>query len=171
MATIDPYYPPIARDLIVAPMVSAHVIFVHPTLSRGGRVISARNMGVIRAFNAAGSFAHAMLGPFAHSRPEVSTTAKGARALGWERVGDKACCTGQSGRGAGVEAHCVSLRDRGEGGGTCAVLGGRGEKLAIAELRPSHLRQQLVQRTRSKKHAHSSRHMCLSATCDRKAAS
>ena len=68
----------------------------------GGRVISARNLGVIRAFNVTGSFAHAMSGSFAHSRPEVSTAAKGARALGWERVGEEACCTGQSGRGAGV---------------------------------------------------------------------
>ena len=79
-----------------------------PQMATGGRVIFARNLGVIRAFNATGSFAHAMLGSFAHSRPEVSTAAKGARALGWERVGEEACCTGQSGRGAGVEARCVT---------------------------------------------------------------
>ena len=40
-------------------------------------------------------------------------------------MGEEACCAGQSGRGAGVEAHCVSLRDR--GGGTCAALGGGGK--------------------------------------------
>ena len=120
----------------------------------GGRVISARNLGVIRAFNATRSFAHAMLGSFAHSRPEVSTPAKGARALGWERVGEEACCAGQSGQGSKHTARdCVTggrgvvraLRwvgggsgpgvlhmtravcwgGGGERGGTCAVLGGR----------------------------------------------
>ena len=43
----------------------------------GGGVIRAFNLGVIRAFNPAGSSAHAILESFAHSLPEVPTTAEG----------------------------------------------------------------------------------------------
>ena len=66
----------------------------------GGRVISARNLGVIRAFNATGSFAHAMLGE------EACCTGKweGSRGRSTLRVGGwyVRCAGWAGGSGPGV---------------------------------------------------------------------